>query len=91
MAKLYSAIVKDKETKKKVFIENKEYSRKQDFIKDLKNNGYAVNPLKVKESEVFSYILNNTNCDNIDWKYINKVPATSEEYCNMIAEVAAIS
>ena len=54
---LYSAVVKDKYDNNKVkFIKNQEYSRKSDFIRDLRSNGYAVNPLKVKKSEVFDYI-----------------------------------
>lgn len=47
---LYSAVVKDKYDNNKVkFIKNQEYSRKSDFIRDLRSNGYAVNPLAVQE------------------------------------------
>ena len=78
MTKLFSAVVKDKQTKETILITNKEYETKSQFIKDLKNNGYAVNPYKVKESEVFDYIINYTNCELVEWKYINKVPEEGE-------------
>jgi hypothetical protein len=69
---LYSAVVKDKYDNNKVkFIKNQEYSRKSDFIRDLRSNGYAVNPLKVKKSEVFDYITEHTNCNLWDWRENN--------------------
>jgi len=74
---MFSALVKDKETKQITRI-NREYPTKTAFIYDLKANGYAVNPNKVKEIEVFDYILDNTNCSNEEWKYINKIPADNE-------------
>ena len=69
---LYSAVVKDKYDNNKVkFIKNQEYSRKSDFIRDLRSNGYAVNPLKVKKSEVFDYIMEHTNFNWWDWQENN--------------------
>lgn len=50
---LYSAIVKDKESKRRIVIREQEYPNKSEFIHDLRHNGYAVNPLKVKKSKVF--------------------------------------
>lgn len=69
---MYSAVVRDKYDNNKVkFIKNQEYSRKSDFISDLRSNGYAVNPLKVKKSEVFDYIMEHTNCNLWDWQENN--------------------
>lgn len=70
--KKYSAFV-TKGTKI-IAIKNQEYSSKADFIKDLRANGYKVNPQKVKESAVFEYIVNNTNMYPWDWQNIKKVP-----------------
>lgn len=69
--KKYSALVKD--GTRVVFIRNQEYDRKSDFIHDLRCNGYKVNPRKVKQADVFDYILNHTNCYPWDWD-INVVP-----------------
>jgi hypothetical protein len=66
----FKAFVKNKDTKEYVTIES-EYKSKESFIKDLRANGYMVNPLKVKKSEVFDYIINNTNCYEWDWKENN--------------------
>ena len=59
--KLYSAFVKD--GKRLISIKNQEYNTKADFIRDLRSNGYKVNPKKVKETTLFEYIINHTNCD----------------------------
>lgn len=69
--KKYSAIVKD--GNRAVLIKNQEYPTKADFIHDLRCNGYKVNPKKVKPSDVFDYIMNNTNCNPLDWD-LTKVP-----------------
>ena len=62
---LYSAIVKDKESKRRIVIREQEYPNKSEFIHDLRHNGYAVNPLvnplKVKKSKVFDYIMEHTS------------------------------
>lgn len=84
--KRFSAVVKDRQTKETIFIENQEYSNKANFIKDLKHNGYMVNPDKVKESEVFDYIMENTNCEPQEWKYINRVPQEGEYIGDWIHE-----
>jgi len=80
---IFSAWVKDKETKQQLRID-KEYPTKAKFIYDLKANGYAVNPDKVKISKVFDYILDNTNCTPEEWKYINKIPAYNESISDII-------
>lgn len=69
--KKYSAIVKD--NNRLVFIKNQEYKCKADFINDLRHNGYKVNPKKVKESALFDYIMNHTNCESWDWA-LTKIP-----------------
>lgn len=71
--KRFKGIVKDKVTKKTVIIES-EANTKADFINDLRQNGYAVCAYKVKEANVFDYIMEYTNCYSWDWKEINKVP-----------------
>ena len=43
---MYRAVVKDKETKKRVVVKS-EYKTKADFIKDLRRNGYSVYPQNV--------------------------------------------
>jgi hypothetical protein len=68
---LYSAIVKDKESKRRIVIREQEYPNKSEFIHDLRHNGYAVNPLKVKKSKVFDYIMEHTNYLPWDWKENN--------------------
>lgn len=65
---LYSAIVKDKESGRRIVIREQEYPNKAEFIHDLRHNGYAVTPLKVKKSEVF---VTQTNCYWWDWKENN--------------------
>ena len=65
--KKFSAVVKDSYSNRIVFIENQEYTTKKDFINDLRNNGYKVNPKKVKSSELFRYIVENTNMYDWDW------------------------
>lgn len=69
--KKYSAVVKD--YSRVVFIRDQEYPTKAAFIHDLRANGYKVNPKKVKESTVFDYIINHTNCGPLDWE-LQKVP-----------------
>lgn len=71
---LYKAIVTNKMNRRKVIIES-EYSTKAEFVCELRANGYAVNPVKVKTKEVFDYIMNHTNCNICDWKEIKAVPA----------------
>ena len=65
--KVFKGIATDKETKQKTIIESK-YKTKKDFIKDVRRNGYTVNPLKVKEAKVFDYIMDFTNAQEEDWK-----------------------
>lgn len=71
---IYKAFVTDKTDGRKVIIES-EYNTKAEFIHDLRANGYAVNPIKVKLKEVFEYIMKYTDCAPWDWKEIKTVPA----------------
>ena len=71
--KKYSAVVKNEYNRTQI-IANKEYYRKSDFIKDLRSNGYKVNPKKVKESKLFDYIMRKTNCYPWDWE-IKSIPS----------------
>lgn len=68
----YKALVKDKITDKYITIES-DYDTKSDFIKDLRGNGYAVNPNKVKTKEIFNYIVEHTDMNPWDWK-ITTIP-----------------
>ena len=74
MMKEYKAIVKDKETKEKRIV-TFEATGLQDALNTLRKNGYAVSNYKVKPADVFDYIINNTNCNEWDWKEIKYVPA----------------
>lgn len=71
--KTYKAYVFNKDEKRYEIIES-EYNRKSDFIRDLRANGYRVNPSHVKTSDVFDYILNYTNGNWWDWKEIKSIP-----------------
>ena len=55
---MYKAIATDKNTGETTVIET-EATSKNDFIQDLRNNGYSVNPIKVHRSDKFDWILNN--------------------------------
>lgn len=74
----YSAIVYDKLTGNTTFIKNQEYTRKADFIRDLRGNGYRVNPKKVKKAELFDYIMEHTNCNYYDWD-LRAIPAEGND------------
>jgi len=63
--KTYKAIVKDQHGNMEII--ESEYRRKADFIRDLRRNGYRVNPLKVKEKAEFDRIMDTTNCHIWDW------------------------
>jgi hypothetical protein len=63
----FKTAAKNKETKQTIIIESA-YKTKTDFIKDLRANGYSVNPAKVKQSDVYNFIVENTNCELSDWK-----------------------
>lgn len=64
--KLFKASVIDKESKETVIIAS-EYPSKSAFIRDLRSNGYSVNPSKVKLASVFDWIIDNTECNPWDW------------------------
>jgi hypothetical protein len=64
--KTYKAIATNKRTGKIEIIES-EYSNKANFIKDIRMHGFRVDTMKVKEADVFDFIMNNTNCNKWDW------------------------
>lgn len=45
-----------------------DYSNKKDFITDLRNNGYKVNPKKVREQIIFDYITEHTDMSLLDFE-----------------------
>lgn len=63
----WSAVAKAKRTGCTVLLKNQDYPTKAAFISDIRGNGYAVNPKKVKPSDLFDYILTRTNCNPWDW------------------------
>lgn len=85
--KLYSAMVKD--GMRVVIIRDQDYPNKAAFIRDLRANGYRVNPKKVKPSDVFDYICDHTDMNPWDWD-LKKVPeeptATQEEQAEEVQE-----
>jgi hypothetical protein len=64
--KNYKALVTNNRTGAIEIIEM-EYSSKANFIKDIRLNGLKVDPMKVKEADIFDFIMNNTNCNKCDW------------------------
>lgn len=40
---------------------------------DLIGNGYSFKTNRIKEKSVFDFIVNETHCEPLAWKYINKV------------------
>ncbi len=64
---LYKALVTDKETGKRLTIA-RAYPTKQEFIFDLRRNGYAVDPSRVKTGKEFDRIMNTTNAEEWHWK-----------------------
>jgi len=80
---LFKTCVKYKPTGSYSIIES-DYKTKAQFIQDLRSNGYAVNPLKVKEVNLYNWIIENTDCEEHVWKYLNKIPKNYEEYRGII-------
>jgi len=68
----FSAFVTDAQTGKKEVVTSL-YRNKSDFIKDLRGNGYKVDANKVKPSDVYNFILDNTDANDQAWKYVNEV------------------
>lgn len=68
--KTYKARVTKKGSSRIIDIERK-CKNKGEFINQLRLEGYAVNPVKVKTKVVFDFIINHTKCSSADWK-INK-------------------
>lgn len=70
---LFKAIVKDKETGKRMIIEA-EYRTRKECIEDLRRNGYSFSDKKVREAKLFDHIMyelgkcNNQYEMNLVWK-----------------------
>ena len=63
----YKALVTDKENGKRLTIA-RDYPTKAEFIFDLRRNGYAVDPSRVKTEQEFDRIINKTNAEEWHWK-----------------------
>lgn len=66
--KNYIGYVTDKFNGKKFFFKSRDFgcrSRKE-FIADLHSNGYAIHRVEIEE--VFDYVLENTNCEKVDYE-----------------------
>ena len=70
--KTYKGMAIDKETNEPIILEM-EYKTKKDFISDVRSNGYSINELRVKESNVYNYIMDNTNATDDDFRNIKNV------------------
>jgi len=82
---LFKTCVKYKPTGKYSIIES-DYPTKAQFISDLRANGYAVNPLRIKESNLYNWIVENSNGEESEWKYINRIPEEHESVSEWIFE-----
>ena len=70
----YSALVK--EGNRRQIVANKEYKTKTEFISELRNRGYKVNPKMVKTAGIFDYIMRTTA--PWDWS-IKEIPQIEEK------------
>lgn len=70
--KKYKTLAYDK--KYKVWdVITREYETKAEFVKELRANGYKVNPLRVAEEKVWDYIMDHTDATDIDFKTIKSI------------------
>ena len=70
--KKFKTIATDKKTGEKICIVS-EYPTKTNFIKDIRANGYRVNPIRVAEEKNYDYIMDHTNATDNDFKKYKKV------------------
>lgn len=68
----WTASVVDKQTGKRVWL-TQQYATKKEFMDDLKRNGYTYNPNRIKPTDVFYFIVKETNCYLEDWKKYKKI------------------
>lgn len=66
---LYKTMAVEKITKMAKIFEM-DYPSKASFIRDLRSNGYSVNPKHVKTAEGYDYVIDNTNCQEWDWEAV---------------------
>ena len=64
--KNYTALVTDIDTKERITI-TRDYPTKQEFIIDLRRNGFAVDPSHVKTTKEFNRIMDTTNAEPWQW------------------------
>ena len=64
---IYKTCAKDKENGKYSILEL-DCSSKQRFIRNVRANGYAVNPKRVLTKKSYDYVIENTNCTKWDWR-----------------------
>lgn len=85
---MYTAFVKDKETKQFLTLERSvgkgcQYSTKKDFMQSLRENGYSIKHCELKD--VYDFLVNETNMQKDDWicvKYMQKkhIPLTPTNF-----------
>lgn len=66
--KNYIGYVKDKANGEKFFFKSRDFGcrSKKEFIDDLHSNGYAIHRVEIEE--VYDYVLENTNCEKVDYE-----------------------
>jgi hypothetical protein len=63
---IYKTLAKEKQTGKLVVVELDCFS-KRNFIRDVRSNGYSVNPKRVLTKKSYDFVIENTNCYASDW------------------------
>lgn len=64
---IYKTCAKEKETGRLVVVEL-DCSSKNNFIRDVRSNGYSVNPKRVLTKKSYDFVIENTNCYEFDWR-----------------------
>lgn len=75
---MYKACVKNY-SKQMIIVESFETDTLKQFKEDLKNNDMKIYRGRIKTSDVYNWISENTEADDICWKYINKIGETTED------------
>jgi hypothetical protein len=63
--KTFKAVATSYEGERKII--QADAKNKTEFIKEARKNGFKINPFKVKDSELFNFIMDETNCNEWDW------------------------
>lgn len=72
----YTASVKDIETGQRSLI-TREYPSKAAFERDIKANGFRA--LRIETEEVYSWVMENTDCSPVDFRRANMVLAAGKK------------